>query len=88
MMRDLTRKRFNVEEDQTIREPVTRYSTTNWDEIVKALGGNRIKRQLRERWQVCATSDITFMSTEAENEQLEALFFEFATQCVTGQSNS
>jgi hypothetical protein len=32
-----------------ICELVERYGTKNWDEIAKAMGGNRTKRQIRER---------------------------------------
>jgi hypothetical protein len=77
---DLKRKRFNLEEDQMICRLVERYGTKNWDEIAKAMGGNRTKRQIRERWQAYLTPDITLMYTEAEDQQLEALFSEFGTQ--------
>jgi hypothetical protein len=77
---DLKRKRFNLEEDQMICELVERYGTKNWDEIAKAMGGNRTKRQIRERWQAYLTPDITLMYTEAEDQQFETLFFEFGTQ--------
>jgi myb proto-oncogene protein len=78
--KDLTRKRFSEEEDQMIRELVEHYGTKNWDEIAKAMGGNRTRRQLRERWQAYLTPDIALLFTEAEDQQLEILFLEFGPQ--------
>jgi hypothetical protein len=59
---------------------VEKYGADNWEEITKALGTGRTKRQLRERWQNYLNPDLSPQYSLEEDRHLEALFDQHGSQ--------
>jgi hypothetical protein len=49
--KEIRHAKFPEDEDSQLRSLVEEIGTTDWDHIAISMGGQRTKRQLRERWQ-------------------------------------
>jgi arginine decarboxylase-like protein len=63
----IKRSKFMREEDEQIRAFVAQFGPNAWDEITEAMGGDRNKRQLRERWQNYLSPGLSLSYTEVED---------------------
>jgi hypothetical protein len=71
---EIKRLKFTQDEDEGIVRLVAECGTSDWSMIASKLGGDRTKRQVRERWQNYINPELNAEYTEAEDCLLESLF--------------
>jgi hypothetical protein len=72
--KEIKRAKFSEDEDEQIRALVERFGNRAWDEIAQAMGNQRTKRQLRERWQNYLSPTLEPAYTELEDQMLVGLY--------------
>jgi hypothetical protein len=69
----IKRAKFSGAEDAQIRALVASFGTDAWEQIAEAMGNQRTKRQLRERWQNYLSPVLEPAYTELEDQALVSL---------------
>jgi hypothetical protein len=80
LKKEIKRNKFTHDEDERLVQLVGKYGADNWEDITKALGTGRTKRQLRERWQNYLNPDLSPQYSPDEDRQLEALYEQHGSQ--------
>jgi hypothetical protein len=78
--KEIKRNKFTHDEDERLVQLVGKYGSDNWEDIAKALGTGRTKRQLRERWQNYLNPDLSPQYSPEEDKQLESLYEQHGSQ--------
>jgi hypothetical protein len=74
LKKEIKRAKFSADEDEQMRALVARFGTDAWEQIAEAMGNQRTKRQLRERWQNYLSPVLEPAYTEREDQMLVALY--------------
>jgi hypothetical protein len=72
--KEIKRAKFSEDEDEQIRALVERVGCDAWEQIAEAMGNQRTKRQLRERWQNYLSPTLEPAYTEWEDQKLVGLY--------------
>jgi hypothetical protein len=72
--KEIKRAKFSEGEDEQILALVERFGNRAWDEIAEAMGNQRTKRQLRERWQNYLSPTLEPAYTEWDDQRLVGLY--------------
>jgi hypothetical protein len=78
--KEIKHAKFTEDEDSQLRSLVDQFGSDAWDNVAAAMGGQRTKRQLRERWQNYLSPNLVPSYTEAEDCVLVALYRQIGPQ--------
>jgi myb proto-oncogene protein len=76
----IRRNKFSQEEDYEITRLVAQFGSRNWGPIADAVGNNRTKRQVRERWMNYLDPQLKNSYSPAEDAMLERLYDQYGQQ--------
>ena len=78
--KEIRHVKFTEEEDSQLCNLVEQFGRNDWDNITRAMGGQRTKLQIRERWQNYLSPELVSSYTEAEDCVLVALYKQVGPQ--------